>query len=107
MKRAVHVTHSITALSYFLYFNSLMSELNSSAQRCLPRFFTGILIFKRLTARRRYKSFGVERLNYNFCNCDFISWIVSFTLIILFFKFLYFYIVYFLPEDGRKIGRNM
>jgi hypothetical protein len=26
--------------------NTLTPELNPSAQRCLPRFFTGILIFK-------------------------------------------------------------
>jgi hypothetical protein len=39
-----------------------MPELNPSAQRCLPRFFTGILIFKGLTARRLYKSFSVKGL---------------------------------------------
>jgi hypothetical protein len=43
------------------YFDSLTQELNSSAQSCLPRFFTGILIFKGLTARRLYKSLGVKR----------------------------------------------
>jgi hypothetical protein len=42
--------------------NPLTSELNTSAQRCLPRFFTGILIFKGLTVRRLYKSFGVKGL---------------------------------------------
>jgi hypothetical protein len=42
--------------------NPLAPELNPSAQRCLPRFFTGILIFKGLTARRLYKSFGVKGL---------------------------------------------
>jgi hypothetical protein len=42
--------------------NSLMPELNPSAQRCLPRFFTGDLIFKGFTARRLYKSFGVKGL---------------------------------------------
>jgi hypothetical protein len=30
--------------------NLLTPELNPSAQRCLPRFFTGILIFKEITA---------------------------------------------------------
>jgi hypothetical protein len=41
----------------------LTLELNSSAQRCLPKFFLlGILIFKGLTARRLYKSFGVKGL---------------------------------------------
>jgi hypothetical protein len=40
-------------------FNLLMPELNPSPQRCLPRFFTGDLIFKGLTERRLYKSFGV------------------------------------------------
>jgi hypothetical protein len=44
-------------------FNPLTPELNPSAQRCLPRFFTGILIFKGLTARRLYKSFGIKWLN--------------------------------------------
>jgi hypothetical protein len=43
--------------------NPLTLELNPSAQRCLPRFFTGILIFKGLTARRLYKSFDVKGLN--------------------------------------------
>jgi hypothetical protein len=42
--------------------NPLTPELNLSAQRYLPRFFTGILIFKGLTARRLYKSFGVNPL---------------------------------------------
>jgi hypothetical protein len=42
--------------------NPWSSELNPFTQRCLPRFFTGILIFKELTARRLYKSFGVEGL---------------------------------------------
>jgi hypothetical protein len=46
----------------FWYVNPLTSELNPSTQRCLPRFFTGILIFKGLTARRLYKSFGVKGL---------------------------------------------
>jgi hypothetical protein len=35
--------------------NPLTPELNPSAQHRLPRFFTGILIFKGLTARRLYK----------------------------------------------------
>jgi hypothetical protein len=42
--------------------NPLTPELNPSAQRCLPRFLLGILIFKGLTARRLYKSFGVKGL---------------------------------------------
>jgi hypothetical protein len=42
--------------------NTLAPELNPSAQRCLPRFLLGILIFKGLTARRFYKSFGVKGL---------------------------------------------
>jgi hypothetical protein len=33
------------------FFNPLTLELNPLAQHCLPRFFTGILIFKELTAR--------------------------------------------------------
>jgi hypothetical protein len=43
-------------------FNHLTSELNPSAQRCLPRFFIGDFIFKGLTARRLCKSFGVKGL---------------------------------------------
>jgi hypothetical protein len=39
-----------------------MSELNTSAQSCLPRFLVGILIFKGLMAGRLYKSFGVKGL---------------------------------------------
>jgi hypothetical protein len=42
--------------------NPLKPELNPSAQRCLPRFLLGILIFKGLTARRLYKLFGVKGL---------------------------------------------
>jgi hypothetical protein len=42
--------------------NPLTPELNPSAQRCLPRYFTGVLIFKGLTARRLYKSFGGKGL---------------------------------------------
>jgi hypothetical protein len=49
---------------YWWSFNPLTPELNPSAHRCLTRFFTGILIFKGLTARRLYKSFGVKWLNY-------------------------------------------
>jgi hypothetical protein len=40
----------------------LTPELNLPAQRCLPKFFTGVLIFKGFTARRLYKSFGVKEL---------------------------------------------
>jgi hypothetical protein len=43
-------------------FNLLTLELNPSAQRCLTRFFTGIVIFKGLIARRLYKSFVVKGL---------------------------------------------
>jgi hypothetical protein len=43
--------------------NPLTPELNPSAQRCLLSFFTVILIFEGLTARRLYKSFGVKGLN--------------------------------------------
>jgi hypothetical protein len=43
--------------------NPLTQELNLSAQRCLTRFLLlGILIFKGLTARRLYLSFGVKGL---------------------------------------------
>jgi hypothetical protein len=46
----------------FVNVNHLMPELNLFVQRCLPRFFTGIFIFKEFTARRLYKSFGVKGL---------------------------------------------
>jgi hypothetical protein len=45
--------------------NPLTLELNPSAQRCLLRFLLGTLIFKELTARRLYKSFGVKGLSSN------------------------------------------
>jgi hypothetical protein len=44
--------------------NPSTPELNPYAQRCLPRFLLGILIFKGLTARRLYKSFGVKGLKF-------------------------------------------
>jgi hypothetical protein len=47
-------------------FNPLTPELNPSAQRCLPGFLQGILIFKWLTARRLCKSFGVKGLRCRF-----------------------------------------
>jgi hypothetical protein len=40
----------------------LKPKLNPSAQRCLPKFLVGILIFKGPTARRLYKSFDVKGL---------------------------------------------
>jgi hypothetical protein len=43
-------------------FNSLTPQLNPSWQRSLPRFFTGSLIFKGLTARRLCKSLVVKVL---------------------------------------------
>jgi hypothetical protein len=52
-----------------------MAELSPSAQRCMVRFLLGILIFKGLTARRLYKSFGFKGLNrdfvymFTFSNC--------------------------------------
>jgi hypothetical protein len=46
----------------YIHINPLAQELNPSAQRCLPRFLLGILIFKGLTARRLCKSFDVKRL---------------------------------------------
>jgi hypothetical protein len=47
---------------YCFSIKPLTPELNPSAQRCLPRFLMRILIFKALTARRLYKSFGVKGL---------------------------------------------
>jgi hypothetical protein len=46
----------------FFTVNPLTPELNPSAQSCLPRFFTGIVIFEGLTARRLFKSFDVKGL---------------------------------------------
>jgi hypothetical protein len=43
-------------------FKHLTSKLNPSAQRCLPRFLKGILIFQGFTAQTLYKSFGVKGL---------------------------------------------
>jgi hypothetical protein len=42
--------------------NPLTPELIPSAQRYLPRFMLGILIFKWLTVRRFCTSFGVKGL---------------------------------------------
>jgi hypothetical protein len=53
---------SETQVVYFSMINPLRAELNPSAQRCLPRFFLGILIFKGLNTRRLYKSFGFKGL---------------------------------------------
>jgi hypothetical protein len=50
--------------------NPLTPELNLTAQRCLPRFFIGILNFQGLIARRLYKSFGFKGLiieAFHFC----------------------------------------
>jgi hypothetical protein len=51
-------------------FKPVTMKLNPSAQRCLPRFFTGDFNFKRLTARRRYKSLDgcTEHLAVPFAN---------------------------------------
>jgi hypothetical protein len=38
----------------------LTLELNPSTQRCQPRFLLRILIFKWLTARPHYESFGLK-----------------------------------------------
>jgi hypothetical protein len=43
--------------------NPLTPELNPSAQRYLPRFLLGILIFKGLITRRLCKSFSVKWLS--------------------------------------------
>jgi hypothetical protein len=42
--------------------NPLTPELNPSTQRCLPRFFIGLLIFKGPTAVRVYQSLDVKGL---------------------------------------------
>jgi hypothetical protein len=60
----VFVTETVCSLrSTKRILNPLKPELNPSAKRCLPRFLLGILIFKGLTARCLYKSFGVKGLN--------------------------------------------
>jgi hypothetical protein len=46
--------------------NTLTPELNLSAQPACRDYLLGILIFKGLTARRLYKSFGVKELNTHF-----------------------------------------
>jgi hypothetical protein len=43
--------------------NPLTPELHPFAQRYMLRFFTGILIFKGLSVRLLYKSFGVKGLS--------------------------------------------
>jgi hypothetical protein len=52
-------------------FNTLTPKLKPSAQHSAEIFLLGILIFKGLTARRLYKSFGVKGLTYVFeyLNC--------------------------------------
>jgi hypothetical protein len=52
-------------MSRFACLGPLTPELNPASQRCLPRFLLGILIFKWLTVRRLYKSFGVKGLTFN------------------------------------------
>jgi hypothetical protein len=49
-------------MSLLVIINPLTTELNTSAQRCLPRILLRILIFKWLNARRLYKSFDVKGL---------------------------------------------
>jgi hypothetical protein len=53
LKMSVHLSYYTVQIPDDIY--PLRSELNASAQRCLPRFLLGILIFKGLTARRLYK----------------------------------------------------
>jgi hypothetical protein len=54
--------YNIYSITNNEHFNPLTPKLNHSAQRCLPIFLLGILIFKGLTARRLYKSFDVKGL---------------------------------------------
>jgi hypothetical protein len=46
------------------FLTPLTPELNPSAQRCLPRFFTGDFNFEGFAARRLYKLFGVKGLTF-------------------------------------------
>jgi hypothetical protein len=55
------------------HINALTPELSPFAQRCLPRSLLGILIFKGLTARRLYKSFGIKDLSITKCD-----WLASY-----------------------------
>jgi hypothetical protein len=73
--------------------NPLTPELHLSAQRCLPRFLLGILIFKGFTARSLYKSFGVKVLILT-------SLFPFFGIILLHFVPL---CVGHLPEDGWSV----
>jgi hypothetical protein len=57
------VKNNVWLCSGRIVINLSTLELNPSVKRCLPRFFTGILIFKGLTARRIYKSSGVKGLD--------------------------------------------
>jgi hypothetical protein len=61
----VAIVHSVDILWYIKFINPLTPELNPSAQRCLPRYLLGTLIFKGLTARHLCKSFGVKGLLYH------------------------------------------
>jgi hypothetical protein len=54
--------HHVMCPLWLADFNPLTPELNPSAQLCLTRFFTGILIFKGFTARRLYKLSDVKRV---------------------------------------------
>jgi hypothetical protein len=60
---SIHSSASVDLFNNIIHLiNTLTPELNPSAQHCLPRLFTGILIFKGFTARRLYKSFDVKGL---------------------------------------------
>jgi hypothetical protein len=63
-KDMTQLTVAFRTFSYTL--NPLTPELNLSAQRCLPRYFTGILIFKGLTALRLHKSSGFTGLKIKY-----------------------------------------
>jgi hypothetical protein len=56
------ILHNLCSLSNIMI-NPSTPELTPFAQRCLPRYLMGILIFKGLTARRLYKSFSVKGLS--------------------------------------------
>jgi hypothetical protein len=63
----ISIATEISAI--LVHINHLTPELIPSTQRCLPRFLLGKLIFKELTARCRYKSFGFKVLNPLTNNC--------------------------------------
>jgi hypothetical protein len=70
------MTRKISEVDDF-YINPSMPELNPPPNAACRDFFLGILIFKALTARRLFKSFGFKGLKplsmLNYVTCIFVS----------------------------------